>query len=103
MPYPSEHSCRLRDPDSFEKDSFRRIKRGKLSIIIGRLKGKTTTTTQAFRYSKDEWTEAEARKHCEENDGRFEPAASETQEMIKEMDYLDPADNPVIRVDTEEA
>lgn len=78
-PFPNEHACRVRDPGDFKKGSFRRISRktdGKtLDIIIGRLKGKTTTTTQAFRYPKDEWTESQARKHCEDHDGkRFEPA-----------------------------
>ena len=100
MPYPSEHSCRIRQPGEFEQKSFRRIKQGKLLIIIGRLKGKTTTTTQAFRYPKDDWSEAEARKHCKEQDGSFEPASSQAQEMkIKEMDYLNPEDNPLIKIE----
>lgn len=78
-PFPNEHACRVRSPGEFQKGSFRRISRkadGKtLDIIIGRLKGKTTTTTQAFRYPKDEWTVAQARKHCTDNDGKlFEPA-----------------------------
>ena len=78
-PFPNEHACRIRQPGEFQKDSFRRITRkadGKdLDIIIGRLKGKTTTTTQAFRYPKDQWTESQARKHCTDNKGiLFEPA-----------------------------
>ena len=74
IPYPNEHSCRIKSPDSFEKDSFRRINQGKLSIIIGRLKGKETTTTQAFRYPKGKWDKDEARKHCEEHKGSFHEA-----------------------------
>jgi hypothetical protein len=77
MPYPNEHSCRLKDPGSFQKDSFRRIKRGKLSIIIGKLTGKTTTTAQAYRYPKTSWTEAEAKKQCADAGGIFEPASKE--------------------------
>ena len=77
MPYPNEHSCRIRDPDDFQSESFRRIKEGKLSIIIGRLKGKTETTTQAFRYPIEDWSETEARVHCENQNGSFEPAAKE--------------------------
>jgi ATP-dependent Clp endopeptidase proteolytic subunit ClpP len=78
-PFPNEHACRIRKPGEFQKDSFRRISRkadGKtLDIIIGRLKGKTTTTTQAFRYPKDEWDVEAARKHCTSNKGiLFEPA-----------------------------
>jgi len=71
MPYPLEYSCRILSPDKFQKNSFRRIARGKLSIIIGRLKGKKTTTTQAFRYPKNRWSKEQARKHCEEHKGTF--------------------------------
>jgi ATP-dependent protease ClpP protease subunit len=79
-PFPNEHACRVRDPNAFQKGSFRRITRkadGKnLGIIIGRLKGKTTTTTQAFRYPKGEWRVETARNHCNRNDGKtFEPAS----------------------------
>ena len=71
MPYPNEFSCRKLDPDKFEKGSFRRIAQGRLSIIIGRLKGEKTTTTQAFRYPKGKWDKETARKHCEKNKGTF--------------------------------
>lgn len=74
MPFPNEHACRIKPPGSFQKESFRRIKQGKLSIIIGRLLGKTTTSTQAFRYPKDDWTEDQARSHCGEQKGTFEAA-----------------------------
>jgi len=81
VPYPNESSCRLKSPDSFQKGSFRRISQkaeGKIfHIIIGRLKGQKTTTAQAFRYPTKEWTIAQARKHCREHDGRFEPAREE--------------------------
>jgi hypothetical protein len=101
MPYEQEHSCRIRQPGEFQADSFRRIKQGRLSIIIGRLKGKTATTTQAFRYPKDSWTEAAARAHCKEQGGSFEAAIKgKTQEMeVKDFDYLDPKDNPYIKVE----
>lgn len=74
MPYPNEHSCRLKSPDLFENDSFRRINQGKLSIIIGKLKGQSTTTTQAYRYSTSKWDKDDARKHCEDNKGSFHEA-----------------------------
>lgn len=77
-PYPNEHSCRLRDPGDFQKDSFKRTKRkhdGKeYSIISGRLKDEDTMTEQAYRYSVDTWEESEAKSHCKEHDGTFEPA-----------------------------
>jgi HK97 family phage prohead protease len=78
-PFPNEHACRLVDPAKFESDSFRRISReadGKpLDMILGRLKGEDTLTLQSYRYPKDDWQEAEARKHCTAHDGiLFEPA-----------------------------
>jgi len=80
-PYPSEHACRLKEPSNFQSGSFRRTQRktgGKLySIIMGRLKGQTTMTEQAYRYSKDSWTAASARKHCSDHGGRFEAASGE--------------------------
>jgi len=78
-PYPSEHSCRLRDPSAFKPDSFRRTTRshkGKpYDVIMGRLKNETTMTEQAYRYKKETWNAAEARTHCEDHDGKFEPAS----------------------------
>ena len=78
MPYPNEHACRLKSPDDFQPDSFRRVTReheGKqYSIIMGRLKNETTMTEQTYRYDKTKWTEAEAGAHCKEHKGTFEPA-----------------------------
>ena len=74
MPYPNESSCRIREPGSFEANSFRRMKSGKLSIIIGKLKGKSSTTTQAYRYPTNDWSVEEARNHCKQAGGRFEAA-----------------------------
>jgi len=82
MPFKNEHACRLVDPAKFQPNSFRRLNRvsnGKdLGVIIGRLKGKTTTTDQAFRYPIKDWTEGAARKHCREHQGiLFEPAVKD--------------------------
>lgn len=78
-PYPNEHACRVRPPSAFQPNSFRRIRKqsdGKvLFIIIGKLKGEDTTTTQAYRYPKDSWSADQARAHCKRNEGKtFEPA-----------------------------
>jgi hypothetical protein len=80
MPYPNFHACRLKQPGAFEPGSFRNItqKSGgrSVQIIIGRLKGKTTTTAQTVRYPLAQWTEGEARKRCKEAGGiMFEPAS----------------------------
>jgi hypothetical protein len=87
MPYPNEHSCRLHDPGLYDRDSFRRIKQDSLAIIIGKRKRKDTTEAQAYRYPTDDWTEAEARAHCEEAGGTFHPAAKEGKAM--EPIYVD--------------
>ena len=80
MPYPNEHACRIKQPGEFEKDSFRRIKKDNLAIIIGRLDGEEKTTTQAFRYPTEDWTKAEAKAHCKEQGGTFEAAATKSAE-----------------------
>ena len=83
MPFPNEHSCRLRPPGSFQPDSFRRTSRrsgGKrYDVIMGRLKGKSSMTEQTYRYPKSEWSAAEAREHCRDHGGSFEAATKKTQ------------------------
>jgi len=96
-PYPQEHACRLKSPSLFQDDSFRRTTRkhdGKeYSIISGRLKGETTMTEQAYRYSKDDWSAAQARSHCKEHEGTFEAAKQEAKVIslpskVKEIIYV---------------
>lgn len=86
-PYPNEHACRLRNPDDFKKGSFRRMTREhkdkKYSVIMGRLKNQVTLTEQAYRYNKVIWEAAEARKHCGDHKGRFEPAIGKEIKEIK--------------------
>jgi hypothetical protein len=92
-PYPNEHSCRLRSPGDFKENSFRRIKQGRISIIIGRLKGKTTTTAQAIRYSKARWSAEAARSDCRSKGGTFEAASGDkgsTEDYFE--DRLKPTD-----------
>ena len=78
MPYPNEHACRLKEPSRFQKDSIRSVEQvsnGKpFRILIGKLKGATSTTIQAIRYPKRYWSEAEARAKCNTRGGRFEAA-----------------------------
>jgi len=93
MPYPSEHSARIKNPDGFQQDSFRRknIAPG-IDIIIGRLKGETTTTTQAYRFDKNKFTPEQAKKWLKDHDIKymsFEAASkpkdtSKCYEAIKE-------------------
>jgi len=92
-PYPNEHACRLRDPGDFQDGSFRRTSRdheGKsYDVIMGRLKGETTMTEQAYRYPKDTWDAPEARSHCSDHDGTFEAAASDTAEKPDDIANAD--------------
>ena len=85
-PYPNEHACRLQDPGKFESDSFRRVKRehqGKpYYVIMGRLRGESALTEQAYRYPKDKWTAEDARKHCDEHNGIEFAAATGREEAI---------------------
>ncbi len=86
MPFPNEHSCRLRQPSEFQKGSFRRINLSSgLDAIIGRLKGKTTTTTQALRYAKSKWTVDRARNHCKGKGGSFEAALKGIKNIVKDI------------------
>jgi len=81
MPYPNEYSCRLRNPDDFQKDSYVRTKRKSktynktYSVIQGRLKGEDTLTDQAYRYPKKTWSASEARSHCKAHKGSYEAIA----------------------------
>lgn len=116
-PYPNEHACRLRNPDDFQPDTFRRITREsdgkKYSIIMGKLKDEDTMTEQAYRYDKDTWPADEARSHCEKHDGQFEAAgkallvrgaehtSSKGAEQItpKETDPITPEDREAAKLD----
>ncbi len=87
-PYPNEHACRLQNPDSFQKGSFRSTERDhngkKYRVIMGRPTGKTTMEEQAYRYNKDTWSADEARSHCTSHKGSFEAAKPKTK-SIEEM------------------
>jgi len=84
MPYPKEHSCRLEDPDKYDKFARKNCAEkhdGKcIDFIFGIKKGKSEL--QAMRYDKEIWTEEAARKHCKDHDGTFE-AAKEDKTMEK--------------------
>jgi len=85
-PYPDEHAARVRDPGDFQKDSFRskELPKSDVRMIIGKLKGETTTTVQSYRFPKDKFTVAQAKKWLKDNDVKyveFEPA-KETKESL---------------------
>jgi len=72
MPYPNEHAARIRRPGDFKEESFRRMTIAPgVSIIIGRLKGETAATTQAYRFDRTKFTAAEAKEWLKEHDVKF--------------------------------
>jgi ferritin-like metal-binding protein YciE len=81
-PLPNEHSCRLANPKDFI--SFRRRNNAEfegglpIDVIYGIKARKGSrggkTQIQALRYSKNIWSEKEAREHCEMREGEFHPS-----------------------------
>lgn len=73
MPYPNEHSARVKDPADFDQDTFRRtnISDG-VDIIVGKLSGKAgpddPTETQAYRFDSSKFTAKQAKDWLDEND-----------------------------------
>jgi hypothetical protein len=80
-PYPNEHSCRLKDPETLNiVGSGERKHNGKIyRVIYGKPKDKPEagSVEQAYRYPIKTWNEAEARKHCQDHGGNFESATHE--------------------------
>jgi hypothetical protein len=91
-PYPNEHAARVRDPGAFEKNSFRRKKLDTgIIIIIGHLKGETTTTTQSYRFDADVFTAAEAKAWLKEHKIKyilFEKATGKENIAVGDEDIL---------------
>ena len=84
-PYPNEHAARIREPEEFEENSFRRKalegEKG-IDIIIGKLKGEKNTTTQAYRFKIENWTADEAKKWLKDHNIKykvFEPASGKKE------------------------
>lgn len=94
-PFPNEHSARLKNPNDFDPDTFRRTDGGTIygskevpetiAIIWGKIKGSDNITPQSLRFSSENWTVAEARQWLDDNDinsEEIEPA-KETKVMGK--------------------
>ena len=86
MPYPNEHSCRLKLPEKYDrfarKNDEINVDGKSVDIIYGIKAGKSEI--QAMRFSIDIWNENDAKKYCDEKGGFFEPAK---KEMEDEMDF----------------
>lgn len=88
MPFPNEHSARIRNSDDFQKGHWARknIRNG-IDIITGWLKGQTTMTTQSYRFKTDVFTAEEAKKWLKEhkiNYIKFEPAEKSLSKVFFE-------------------
>lgn len=87
MPYPNFHSCRIKEPDLFQSDSFRTLhtKTKGLTFISGKLKSTGKSEVQSFRYDKKEWDKDRAATHCDSQNGNFEEAVSKS--VIKDIQF----------------
>jgi len=76
MPLPNYHACLINPSVTKILGTMTRKSGGKTyKVRVGRKKGQTEGSTQrSFLYPKSEWSESEARNHCKEHGGRFEPA-----------------------------
>lgn len=77
-PYPGFHAARMIEPTKFDEDSFRTKildKTTGLAAIMGKLKGESSMTIQAYRFPKGKYTPEEAKKWLKDHD--LKPAAFE--------------------------
>lgn len=97
MPYPNEHACRRLEPEQFVRFFRKHAKdeepveghepTGKAYDLIVGHREDGTSDVQAFRYSKDSWAEAEARRHCKAHGGKdFEPASEGESDSVQAWD-----------------
>lgn len=91
--FPSEHAARIANPESFDKETFRRMNVAPgIDIIMGKKPGSETMETQAYRFNKEQFSEEQAKTWLKEHDITpisFEPAgddgalsATETEQSI---------------------
>jgi hypothetical protein len=102
MPYLNEHAARLRDPEDFDPDSFRRTSGSgeanvgngpvpeTIDVIWGKLKGATAPTdppiAQALRFPVGKWTVEAAQAWLREHE--LEPEAFEPAETEERADAV---------------
>jgi HK97 family phage prohead protease len=81
MPYENEHSCRLKPPNykNYARKNCYKKHDGKCIDFVFGIIGPDESELQSMRYPKDIWSESDARAHCKEQDGTFEPAKKEEE------------------------
>ena len=89
MPYANEHAARIKQPSLFQKNSFRRIKiKTGIDAIIGKLKGQTSTTTQAYRFNKNNYTAAQAKKWLKDHNIKYISFEEAKKSAMKKELYI---------------
>ncbi|MFX0092109.1 MAG: hypothetical protein ACFFBD_10145 [Candidatus Hodarchaeota archaeon] len=91
MPYENSHACAINL--SLEVVGSQKRKHNGKSYTVRIGKTKTGSAERSYLYPVEEWTEAEARKHCIGHGGKFEPATKKVKE------YINPKDNPMIKTE----
>lgn len=80
MPYPNNHSCDI-DTSLKVLGSQKRTHKGKsYTVRIGRKPGRTKGSSErSYLYGAKVWNVSEARAHCKDHGGRFEPATGKKE------------------------
>jgi len=99
-PYPNEHSARIKSPDLFDKETFRRTPDGTIygskkvpataAVIWGKLKGAAKPSDnpipQAIRFPTKNWSAVQAKKWLKDSNikyEKFEAAAKSFEGVIE--------------------
>jgi hypothetical protein len=94
MPFPNFHAARVKEPGRFQNIVvLKKLKNG-IMIYGGKLKGKTTTTAQSYRFPKAKFTVAQAKTWLREHEIKpilFEPAKKDDFGIIDTPYIQDPS------------
>lgn len=100
MPYPNEHAARIKNPDLFENNSFRRkvIDTG-INIIIGKLTGGDgSMVVQAYRFDVTYFTAPQAKKWLKDHDIEYMSFEAATKESNFEPTARSIGNDPECRI-----
>ena len=90
MPFSGEHSCRLEDPNKYDRFARKNCEQKHddkcIDVIYGIKENKSEI--QSLRFAKDVWTEESAKAVCQNRGGSFE--AAEKAEFVKANKFTMP-------------
>lgn len=82
MPLKNVHACVIKPESAFEPGSLLTMEQDhdgkKYQVLIGKLKGESATSEHSYHYDTAVWKESEAKSHCADHKGEFEPAATDS-------------------------